>query len=268
MLRFARNDNKILTVFLFLCLNHLVYAADIKSPEYLFDQANAFYKENKFDQAISGYNKIIEQGFENGNLYYNLANSYFKKGELGKAILNYERARIFMPSDGDLKSNYDYACSNAGLDKAPNKAIERMFASLGIDFLAVILFILQGAIFLVLIFLTVLSFPRKRESRQIDSPVKQGNDRLRYFRFYKAAIACLVAAFLLAGWSFKRKIDWLNKGAVVIAQEAEAKFEPLEGSTAHFTLKQGSTVEILDTAQVWLKVRRFDGKKAGSRKRM
>lgn len=150
-----------------------------------------------------------------------------------------------MPSDGDLKSNYEYACSNAGLDKAPKKVIERMSAGLGIDSLAVILFILQGAIFLVLIFRVILG---------------------RQVRFSQALIVCLSAAFILTGWSFKGKIDWLNKGAVVIAREAEARFEPMEGSTAHFTLKQGSPVEILDTAQVWLKARRFDGKKGWVKK--
>ena len=72
-----------------------------------------------------------------------------------------------MPSDGDLKlSNYDYACSNAGLDKAPNKAIERMFASLGIDFLAVILFIPPGRDLSCPYFSYSLSGPIKRESRQ------------------------------------------------------------------------------------------------------
>lgn len=229
-------------IILFFSFN-IAYAQD--NFIQTFEQANASYKENKFDQAISGYNKIIEQGFENGNIYYNLGNSYFKKGELGKAILNYERARIFMPSDGDLKSNYEYACFNAGLDKAANKAISRIFAGLGIDSLAVILFILQGAIFLVLIFRII-------PGRQV--------------RFFQALIVCLSAAFILTGWSFKRKLDWLNKGAVVIAREAQARFEPLEGSTAHFTLKQGSLVEILDTAQVWLKARRFDGKKGWVKK--
>lgn len=235
--------NLIVSAVILLVSFNTAYAQD--SSVRLFEQANAFYKENKFDQAILGYNKIIEQGFENGNVYYNLGNSYLKKGELGKAILNYERARIFMPSDGDLKSNYEYACSNAGLDKAPKKIIERMSAGLGIDFLAVILFILQGAIFLVLIFRVILG---------------------RQVRFSQALIVCLSAAFILTGWSFKGKIDWLNKGAVVIAREAEARFEPMEGSTAHFTLKQGSPVEILDTAQVWLKARRFDGKKGWIKK--
>ncbi len=204
-----------------------------------FEQANDFYKENKFDQAIAGYNEIIGQGFENGNLYYNLGNSYFKKGELGKAILNYERARIFMPFDGDLKSNYEYACSLAGLDKGSQKIIDRLFSGISLNFMAVILFILQGAVFLILIFRVVLG-------RQIG--------------LNGMAIVCLSAAFILTGWSFKRKADWLNKGAVVIAREAEAGFEPLEGSTAHFTLRQGAKVESLESTQSWVKIRRNDGK--------
>ncbi len=235
--RFIRG--KILLLFFFFSFMGLSFGGETNSLDRLFEQANAFYKENKFDQAISGYNKIIEQGLENGNIYYNLANSYFKKGELGKAILNYERARIFMPSDSDLKSNYEYAYSLAGLDKAPKKASERIFAGLNVDSLAVILFVLQGAIFFILIFRVFLGRP---------------------VRLDKAAIACLAAAFLLAGWSFKRKIDWLNKGAVVIAQKSEARFEPLEGSTTHFVLRQGAKVEFLESTQSWVKIRRNDGK--------
>lgn len=70
--------NLVVSAVILLVNFNTAYAQD--SSARLFEQANAFYKENKFDQAILGYNKIIEQGFENGNVYYNLGNSYLKKG--------------------------------------------------------------------------------------------------------------------------------------------------------------------------------------------
>ena len=60
------------------------------------------------------YEAIIREGAENGVIYFNIANSYFKSGELGKAILNYERAKRFIPRDSDLKFNENYALSEAG----------------------------------------------------------------------------------------------------------------------------------------------------------
>lgn len=240
--------NLVVSAVILIVNFNTAYAQD--SSARLFEQANTYYKENKFDQAILGYNKIIEQGFENGNVYYNLGNSYLKKGELGKAILNYERSRIFMPSDSDLKSNYEYACSLAGLDKGRQKImalwpIDRLFSGISLNVMAVILFILQGAIFFVLIFKIILG---------------------RQVKFSWALIVCLSAAFILTGWSFKRRLDWVNKGAMVVVREAEARFEPLEGSTVHFTLTQGSPVEILDQAPAWLKARRIDGKKGWVKK--
>ena len=76
---------------------------------YIFYKANALYEEGKYDEAIEVYTGLIDQGLESGNLYYNIGNCYFKKGELGKAIVNYERANKLIPDDSDLKSNHDFA---------------------------------------------------------------------------------------------------------------------------------------------------------------
>jgi hypothetical protein len=46
-----------------------------------------------YDKAILRYEKIIDQGgIQNAKLYYNLANAYLLKEDLGRAILNYRRA--------------------------------------------------------------------------------------------------------------------------------------------------------------------------------
>ncbi|HOU37252.1 MAG TPA: hypothetical protein PK562_08315, partial [Candidatus Omnitrophota bacterium] len=40
-----------------------------------FQDANLLYKNNKYDEAVLAYEKILEGGFESGVLYYNLGNS-------------------------------------------------------------------------------------------------------------------------------------------------------------------------------------------------
>ncbi|MEO0448573.1 MAG: hypothetical protein AAF191_21120, partial [Verrucomicrobiota bacterium] len=40
---------------------------------------------------------------ENGPLYYNLGNTYFLAGDLGKSILNYRRAELYWPGDNRLE---------------------------------------------------------------------------------------------------------------------------------------------------------------------
>ncbi len=79
-----------------------------ESPESFMD-ANRAYAEGRYEQAAAAYEDLIEAGHASGDIYYNLAGSYFKAGELGRAILNYERARLQIPRDADLNYNLNYA---------------------------------------------------------------------------------------------------------------------------------------------------------------
>ncbi len=84
-------------------------AADRLSAEELYFEANRAYKENRYQQAIDGYLELLGRDYVNGHVYYNLANAYVRSGQLGKAILNYERAKVLIPRDADLKFNLRYA---------------------------------------------------------------------------------------------------------------------------------------------------------------
>jgi tetratricopeptide (TPR) repeat protein len=69
------------------------------------EQAEDFY-----EKAAMRYERIIQGGgVQNGKLYYNLGNIYFRLMDLGRAILNYRRAEQYIPNDPNLKQNLDYA---------------------------------------------------------------------------------------------------------------------------------------------------------------
>ncbi|HBF43237.1 MAG TPA: hypothetical protein DDW42_06320 [Desulfobacteraceae bacterium] len=98
------------TIFLvFFLLLAPVMAAECRQWEALFFRANQAYKEGRYQESIDNYSKLIQSGLKNGHIYYNLGNSYFKKRELGRAIFNYERARLWLPGDADLKYNLAFA---------------------------------------------------------------------------------------------------------------------------------------------------------------
>ena len=84
-----------------------------------FDEGNQRYQAGDFDGALERYAQILDDGLESGELYYNIGNTYFKLGELGPAILYYERARRLMPSDGDLLANLELARSLTADEIAP-----------------------------------------------------------------------------------------------------------------------------------------------------
>lgn len=69
-----------------------------------FDKANKLYQSGKFADAQKLYQKELERGFS-ADLYYNLANCYYKQNEFGLAILNYERALKLEPMMSDAKHN-------------------------------------------------------------------------------------------------------------------------------------------------------------------
>jgi tetratricopeptide (TPR) repeat protein len=65
-----------------------------------------------FEKALISFQAIHQEGgIENGRLYYNIANTYFRLGDVGRAILNYRRAERFIPNDVNLQQNLNYARS-------------------------------------------------------------------------------------------------------------------------------------------------------------
>ena len=72
-------------------------------------QANQLYNQNQFHEAATIYEQAIALGMKNGHLYYNLGNSYFRMGNLPKAILNYVKAQNMLPRNEDVEANLNYA---------------------------------------------------------------------------------------------------------------------------------------------------------------
>jgi tetratricopeptide (TPR) repeat protein len=108
----------------------------------LFAQANQAFKEANsettdsdkakrlYEKAILSYEKIIDQGkINNAGMYYNLANTYLLKGDLGHAILNYRRAQKLDAADANIQKNLSFARSQR-LDKVNPKTEKRIMQTL------------------------------------------------------------------------------------------------------------------------------------------
>lgn len=81
------------------------------AEDYMSDvaRANELYANNKYQKAIDTYEAVIQKGFTNGQLFYNLGNSYIRLGKIGPAILNYIRAQKLIPRDENLQANLNFA---------------------------------------------------------------------------------------------------------------------------------------------------------------
>jgi hypothetical protein len=109
---------------LFAQANALFHQADQTSstqPE----KAEALYK-----QAALRYETIVTQGgLQNGKLYYDIGNAYFRTKDIGRAILNYRRALAYIPDDPNLLHNLSYA-RNKRLDQIEEPQETKVFKTL------------------------------------------------------------------------------------------------------------------------------------------
>jgi hypothetical protein len=89
----------------------------------LLEEANTYFRQanevagtdpagasNLYRKAVMRYERIARDGpVENGKLYYNIGNAYFRMKDLGRAVLNYRRAERYIPNDPNLQQNLAYA---------------------------------------------------------------------------------------------------------------------------------------------------------------
>lgn len=77
--------------------------------EQVFSAANEDYQNGKFEAAISKYQSLSESGYASPSLHFNLGNSYYKKGDIGYAVLHYEKSLLLRPNDDEVLFNLEKA---------------------------------------------------------------------------------------------------------------------------------------------------------------
>ena len=227
-------------LFILVSIFVLFAGAESESQDVLdlFQQANQYYEQGEFQKAIESYQNIIQGGFFNSEVYYNLGNAYFRKGELGNAILNYRRAERLDPRDQDIKANIEYVKLYT-LDK-----IEFESANIFSTILKSILnsatldewtLLVSGIYFLGMILGIVLVFL----------------DRL--LRPLLTILIILIIVLILSGSLLYAKIrtDALVDRGVVIAEETSVRSGPGEDYTLQFTAHEGLEFEIKDQQEGW-----------------
>jgi hypothetical protein len=94
-----------------LLLAMVAPATRVAAQAELFEQGNRLYQQEDFAGAIEAYEAVLSAGWQSAALHYNLGNAYFKVGELGHAILGWERALALEPGDPDAIANLGLARS-------------------------------------------------------------------------------------------------------------------------------------------------------------
>lgn len=96
-------------ILLFLLISVGAFVTKAESP--IIAQADSAYNADDFRQAADSYLNIIQTEGPSAKLYYNLGNAYYRLGEMGNAIISYERALRLDPSDQDARNNLAFVNS-------------------------------------------------------------------------------------------------------------------------------------------------------------
>jgi tetratricopeptide (TPR) repeat protein len=81
--------------------------------------ANEAYQNGKYEEAKVDYLQLVHAGQFSADLFYNLGNVWFKMGDQGRAILNYERALLLNPGLDEARSNLRTVLKIVGNDDQP-----------------------------------------------------------------------------------------------------------------------------------------------------
>lgn len=229
--------------FLFLCLAAVIYVAGpvLAGPNEDFARANSLYRDGKYEQAIQAYEELIKESGDNGVVFYNLGNSYYKNKQTGKAILYYNRALKLIPRDQDLTANEKFVAAEVPgrVDASPD-FISRIFRD------HVRFYTLNEMVLILTVLLILMGMV---------------NVFGMYFRWEMSRMVLMVLGFVFlifaAGLIIKAGEEMK---AAVMVRAAPARFEPTNKATVYFELPQGQKVRLLERDKDWSKVIRPDGK--------
>ncbi|MFW2368748.1 MAG: tetratricopeptide repeat protein [Desulforhopalus sp.] len=188
--------------------------------EELFQQGNEAYSRGDYASAVASYEKITGISGYSPGVLLNLANSYAQAGQIGKAILNYERALRLKPSDPDLIGNLQLIIKENGLFPKESTKTEKFFNLLKLNQWT--LLILCS---LILLALFLFSAMKLRFSRQLTISVSAG--------------CVLVLTLSVYGTFFH--YQYFNP-SVVTAKDVRLFISPFDSAASSGIVKEGRRV--------------------------
>lgn len=210
------------------------------ASEPLLDSAKINYNNGAFSAAIEQYESVLGKGLSSADLYYNLGNSYFRNGQIGLSILNFEKALKLDASHENTAFNLELAntkladkfeavpeVSTSGLLRGLNKSVSHNLISI----FAIVILIVATIGFVL---------GKKDKKKSFVKLARIG------------AITGLVFTFV--GWQQKSAVKEFKSG-IVLTNASNVFSEPNEGSTLLFEVHEGTKVEIISESGEWFNVK-------------
>ncbi len=210
------------------------------SQEETFAAAQTAYDEGRHAEASLLYEELLGKGFGNVEVQYNLANAYFKNGDLPQAVWHYRKASYAAPRDPDIQANLHFALNAAGAAEPAPGFIEKSFATLSQNEWIMVAIGAYIA-FTLLLLLGLLIRPAKRAMAKLS--------------LLPAALILVAAGGWWQGQQLQANPEW-----VVVKSGATALYGPVEGATAHYKVPLAALVRQRSAdSKGWIEIE-YDGK--------
>ena len=206
------------------------------------------YRQGEYEEAIGHYEAVLAEGLASADLYYNLGNAYYRTGQMGLAILNYERALRLDPAMGDARENLALAESQT-VDRIT--VLPKLFIVRWVDTLCTHIsptgWRIVWLVLLAMVGMAVIAF-RLGASRG-----------MRKAGFITGLL--LVLLLIIATWLLLRATHRYNarNEAVVMPAAITVKSSPEAQSTDKLILHEGTRLTVTDSLADWYKITIADG---------
>ncbi len=231
---------------LILSVAGLLVGAAAAQPEELSRRlatANEAYEEGRYSRAVELYERLLESGYTNGALYYNLGNAYARIDRPGPAIRYYEKARRLLPADSRIPHNLEQVRREAGVypeqiqqSATGLRGVVQSMSPLALLIAGLLMMVGGGGISI------LWTRPDRPEGWQ--HPLAWG----------PVAAGLLLAAAAM-GTSYLQSLD---RYGVVVTGEATLRSEPRTAAAPDTTLPEGTMLTVRRHTDRWYKVRLGD----------
>ncbi|MEP6686344.1 MAG: tetratricopeptide repeat protein [Verrucomicrobiota bacterium] len=199
----------------------------------VFAKANQEYAAGHYQQAIDGYESLVRAHRWNAALFYNLGNAWFRKGDHGRAILQYERALTLDRQHPEAQANLRLVRDEARALELPKTLTDRY---LGFATPAQYLWMAALAFWIAMFALILLLLGPRRSGSTIAV-------------FASTLLVCggaVFAYYAIENGPQGRAI------AIVTGKNVEARLATADNAGAVLILPAGSEVKILSKRGQWL----------------
>lgn len=225
------------------------FSGEARELDSLFVKANKLYQQEDYLKALEIYQEIESQEVESAELYFNMANVFYRINQVAPSIYYYEKALLLDPNNKDIEFNLEFAkrMTLDDIEALPRSIGQRFKEGIALKLpynTWAIISVCFAFIFAILFLLYHFSY--STSTKRI---------------YFITSGLCVVFVSITLLFTYQNYTYIQNtRTAIIFEQLAQVKSAPTKSSEVNFELHEGTKVFILESLDDWYKIKIADGK--------